>query len=210
MASDPRLDPRLAAGDDTLELLDDARIAWGLTGSGHFLKESLDLADDIANIDLFMTRAGEEVLNMYGYPLADMRKRYRVFRDNTASAAPVGLFYRGQYHTLVIAPATSNTVAKCACGISDSLVTNIFAQAGKLRIPTIVFACDSAPVVITESPSEWVTLYPRVIDLAHTEALARFENVTVVESVEALNAALKQRLACLNTPQTAPSNAYSS
>lgn len=207
MASDPRLDDI----PDEAEVLPDARIAWGLTGSGHFLRESLELADALSGgcravpgqgpaegaplgIDLFMSRAGEEVLHMYGYPLADMRKRYRVFRDTTASAAPVGLFYQGQYHTVVIAPATSNTVAKCALGISDSLVTNIFAQAGKLRIPIIVFACDSEPVVITESPSEWVTLYPRAIDLAHTAKLATFEGVTVVDSVEALREALERRL----------------
>lgn len=134
---------------------------------------------------------------MYGYPLADMKKRYRIFRDSTASAAPVGLFYQGQYHTVVIAPATSNTVAKCALGISDTLVTNIFAQAGKLRIPIIVFACDNEPVVITESPSEWVTLYPRSIDLEHTGRLAGFEGVTVVKSVEELQSALRQRLAAV-------------
>ena len=211
MASDPRLDDI----PDEAEVLPDARIAWGLTGSGHFLRESLELADALSGgfraegaahgIDLFMSRAGEEVLHMYGYPLADMRKRYRVFRDTTASAAPVGLFYQGQYHTVVIAPATSNTVAKCALGISDSLVTNIFAQAGKLRIPIIVFACDSEPVVITESPSEWVTLYPRAIDLAHTAKLATFEGVTVVDSVEALREALENRLACLK-PQSASSS----
>ena len=212
MASDPRLDDI----PDEAEVLPDARIAWGLTGSGHFLRESLELADALSGgfraegaahgIDLFMSRAGEEVLHMYGYPLADMRKRYRVFRDTTASAAPVGLFYQGQYHTVVIAPATSNTVAKCALGISDSLVTNIFAQAGKLRIPIIVFACDSEPVVITESPSEWVTLYPRAIDLAHTAKLATFEGVTVVDSVEALREALENRLACLNKPQSSASS----
>jgi flavoprotein len=126
-----------------------------------------------------------------------MKKRYRIFRDSTASAAPVGLFYQGQYHTVVIAPATSNTVAKCALGISDTLVTNIFAQAGKLRIPIIVFACDNEPVVITESPSEWVTLYPRSIDLEHTGRLAGFEGVTVVKSVEELQSALRQRLAAV-------------
>ena len=37
----------------------------------------------------------------------------------------------------------SNTVVKCALGISDTLPTNMFAQAGKLKIETIVFACDT-------------------------------------------------------------------
>ncbi len=34
----------------------------------------------------------------------------------------------------------------------------MFAQAGKLGIPGIVFACDTEPVVVTRSPHEWVTL----------------------------------------------------
>lgn len=175
------------------------RLAWALTGSGHFLKESLDIAKSFPQVDLFLSKAAEEVLNMYEYRLPDLRKHFRIFRDNTASAAPVGLFYHGQYHSLVIAPATSNTVAKCALGISDTLPTNIFAQAGKCRLPAIVFACDTEPEVTTESPSEWVTLYPRQVDLDHVERLKRFEGVTVVASVEALQAAVSERVACLST-----------
>ena len=40
----------------------------------------------------------------------------RVLHDKTASAVPVGGFYHGVYHTVVVAPATSNTVAKCVLG----------------------------------------------------------------------------------------------
>ena len=65
----------------------------------------------------------------------------------------------------MIAPATSNTVAKCVVGISDTLPTNMFAQAGKLGIPGIVFACDTEPVVVTKSPHDWVTLRPRRVEL---------------------------------------------
>lgn len=174
------------------------RLAWGLTGSGHFLKESLELAMQLPQVDLFLTRAAEEVLHMYGYALADLRRRFRVFRDNAACAPPVGLFYQGHYHTFVIAPATSNTVAKCVVGISDTLVTNLYAQAGKCRVPSIVYACDTEPEVTTEAPSDWVTLYPRRIDLANVEALRRFEYTTVVSTVEQLRAAVRDRLACLN------------
>ena len=131
---------------------------------------------------------------MYTFSVDELRKRAKVFRDQTASAAPVGLFYHGEYHTVVIGPATSNTVAKCVVGISDTLITNIFAQAGKQRIPCIVFACDTEPVVETESPSEWVTLYPRRIDLENTEKLKTFELTTVVNSVANLQSALAQRL----------------
>ncbi len=172
-----------------------ARLAWGLTGSGHFLRECLELANSLADVDLFLSSAGEEVLNMYGHPLTELRAGFRIFRDNTASAAPVGLFYHGHYHTVVIAPATSNTVAKCVAGISDTLPTNIFAQAGKCRIPSIVFACDTAPRMETESPGDWVTVYPRPVDLDATRRLSGFDRVTVVDTFEALRTVIEARLA---------------
>jgi flavoprotein len=92
-----------------------------------------------------------------------------------------------------MAPATSNTVAKCVFGISDTLVTNVFAQAGKCRVPAIVFACDTAPELETEAPKGMVRVYPRDIDLQNTERLKSFESTLVVESLEQLEAALKRR-----------------
>jgi dihydromethanopterin reductase (acceptor) len=183
----------------TVKSDDTPRIAWGLTGSGHYLKECLEFALALNEkhpglIDFYLSKAAAEVLHMYTLSVTELRKRARVFRDQTASAAPVGLFYHGHYHTVVIGPATSNTVAKFVVGISDTLITNIFAQAGKQRIPTIVFACDTEPVVETESPSEWVTLYPRRIDLENTERLKTFEQTTVVSTVDGLEAALGARL----------------
>jgi len=105
----------------------------------------------------------------------------------------VGLFYYGTYHTLILAPATSNTVAKCVMGISDTLVTNVFAQAGKCRLPAIVFACDTAPELETEAPKGMVKVYPREIDLKNTERLKSFESTVVVESLEDLKTALGRR-----------------
>jgi phosphopantothenoylcysteine synthetase/decarboxylase len=116
-----------------------------------------------------------------------------VFRDTTASAAPVGAFYYGTYHTLVLAPATSNTVAKCVYGISDTLATNVFAQAGKCRVPSIVFACDTAPELETEAPKGMVKVYPRAIDLENTARLKTFGDVSVVETLVELNAAIARR-----------------
>ncbi len=179
------------------------RIAWGLTGSGHYLRESLDIALAMNEkypglIDFYLSKAAAEVLHMYTLSVTELRKRARVFRDQTASAAPVGLFYHGHYHTVIIGPATSNTVAKFVAGISDTLITNIYAQAGKQRIPTIVFACDTEPKVETESPSEWVTLYPRRVDLDNTERLKAFEHTTVVSTVVGLQAALDARFQAID------------
>ena len=168
------------------------RWGWALTGSGHFFKECLGMIAALGEVDLFVSKAAAEVVRMYRQELK-LPKSARVFEDKTASAVPVGAFYYGTYHTLVVGPATSNTVAKCVFGISDTLVTNVFAQAGKCRVPAIVFACDTAPELDTEAPKGMVKVYPRRIDLDNTERLKSFADTRVVETLEQLRAALARR-----------------
>jgi len=168
------------------------RWGWALTGSGHFFKECLAMIQALDDVDLFVTRAAAEVVRMYKQDLA-LPKSARIFRDTTASAPPVGNFYYGVYHTLVVAPATSNTVAKCVYGISDNLATNVFAQAGKCRVPSIVFACDTAPELETEAPKGLVKVYPRRIDLENTARLKSFDATQVVETLADLEGALARR-----------------
>ncbi|NBT96798.1 MAG: flavoprotein [Methylocystaceae bacterium] len=168
------------------------RWGWALTGSGHFFTECLEMIRDLDHVDLFVSKAAAEVVRMYKHDL-NLPDTVRVFKDTTASAAPVGGFYYNVYHTLVVAPATSNTVAKCVYGISDNLATNVFAQAGKCRVPTIVFACDTAPELETRTPKDIVMVYPRRIDLENTEKLKSFEATQVVESLAALQEAVARR-----------------
>src|SRR5258708_9728822 len=168
------------------------RWGWALTGSGHFFKECLAMIAASQNVDLFVSKAAAEVVRMYRQEL-NLPKSARIIRDTTASAAPVGLFYYGVYHTLILAPATSNTVAKCVFGISDTLVTNVFAQAGKCRVPVIVFACDTGPELETEAPKGMVKVYPRDIDLKNAARLKSFDETYVVESLKDLELALARR-----------------
>ena len=95
---------------------DRPRLAWAVTGSGHYLEECLEIIRELDEVDLFYSRAGEEVLRMYGHDPKALNSSSRYYHDRAASAPPVGLFYRGDYHTLVVAPATSNTVAKWCWG----------------------------------------------------------------------------------------------
>lgn len=173
------------------------RLAWALTGSGHDFLACLDLIGRLGELDLFLSKAAAEVIFLYTRDRAPFPDGVRVIRDSTASAAPVGRFYHGWYHTLVVAPATSNTVAKCVAGISDTLVTNVFAQAGKCRVPIIVYACDTQPVHDTLAPGGMVRLWPRRIDLENTERLKGFEATVVVEDMAGLEAALRDRLQAL-------------
>jgi dihydromethanopterin reductase (acceptor) len=174
--------------------INEQRLAWALTGSGHYLRECIDIINQLENVDLFLSKAADEILKQYGY----QHNVGRVYLDKTASSVPVELFYHGAYHTVVIAPATSNTVAKMVCGISDNLVTNIYAQAGKCRVPSIVFACDTEPEIESEAPREHIVkVYPRRIDLENMQKLKTFEETTVAGDMQQLNAAIQTRLSCL-------------
>ena len=168
------------------------RLGWVITGSGHFFEECLNIMSNIGEFDLFVSKAADEVIRMYKKKKASFPKNTRIFRDTTASSAPVGFFYKNIYHTLVVAPATSNSIAKFVAGISDNLATNIFAQAGKCKVPCIVLACDTEPEHDTKAPSKMVKVYPRKIDLQNTERLKSFELTTVVDSVNDLKKVLSK------------------
>lgn len=174
-----------------------ARWAWALTGSGHHFTESIEIVRALGDVDLFVSDAAEEVLRMYRQDSEPLPPQIRVFRDASASSASIGRFYQGAYHTLVVAPASSNTVAKAVCGISDTLVTNCFAQAGKCRVPCIVFACDTMPEMTTMAPEGPVPVYPRRIDLENTRRLKDFEDTVVAETLDGLRAAIAARRTAL-------------
>ena len=167
-----------------------------MTGSGHFFNESIELINSLKDIDLFVSKAAEEVLVMYKKK-GLISKNIKIYKDNTASAVPVGQFYRGIYHTLVMAPTSSNTVAKCVVGISDNLATNVFAQSGKCKVECIFFPCDTAPELKTLSPKGFVDVYPRKIDLENVKKLKKFERTKVVINFDDLKQEVKSREKCL-------------
>jgi flavoprotein len=174
------------------------RLAWAISGSGHYIEECVEFMLTLDNVDLYLSQAGEEVLKMYGISLASLKDKMPVYRDKAASAPPVGLFYKGYYHTLVMAPTTSNTIAKCSLGIADSLVTNLYAQAGKCRVESIVYPCDTAPEIETTAPgNKKFMVYPRPIELEATDKLREFPFTQVVDDVEQLIIGVRQRLANL-------------
>ena len=171
---------------------DNKRLGWVITGSGHFFEECLNIMSNLGEFDLFVSKAADEVIRMYRKKSANFPKNTRIFKDTTASSAPVGFFYKNLYHTLVVAPATSNSIAKFVAGISDNLATNIFAQAGKCKVPCVVLACDTEPEHDTKAQSKMVKVFPRKIDLHNTEKLKSFELTTVVSSVSDLKKVLKK------------------
>lgn len=165
------------------------KIAWGITGAGHLLKESLELARSLEGVDIFVSPAGLEVLRMYGEPLPD-----NVIADKSASAAACRAFPADKYGLLVVAPATSNSVAKFVYGISDSLISTLFAQAGKSHVPIAVLPTDTAAVIETMGATRPVKIHPRPIDLENVEKLKRFPGVKVAADIQQLTDAIAELL----------------
>ena len=147
------------------------RLAWAITGSGHYLRESLAVLTTLENVDIFLSKAAAEIIKQYGYQAQLDATQHKVYQDKTASSVPVELFYEGRYHTLIIAPATSNT---------------------------IVFACDTGVELESEAPRDnLVNVYPRKIDLDNVKKLSTFEYTQIVENIPSLQQALSMRLASL-------------
>ncbi|AKB45052.1 dihydromethanopterin reductase (acceptor) [Methanosarcina vacuolata] len=141
------------------------RIAWGITGAGHFLDRSYQVFKEIklrnpeVSVNTFVSRAGEEVLRMYGLEqnlvqISGGDYLEEIFRESEqgSSSPKVGRFGLDRYDVLFVTPATSNTVSKIAYGIADSLVTNAVAQAVKGRVLVYIVPVDIEGSIISEMP----------------------------------------------------------
>jgi flavoprotein len=170
------------------------RIAWGITGAGHFLTEVAELLRAMQDVDLFLSQAGEEVIKNYRLEGMLASASATVYYDRAASAPAVNKLHLGYYRLAVVAPATSNSVAKFVCGISDNLISNLFAQAGKARIPILVLPTDVAPELTSTAPAGKVTVYPRPIDQENVRRLEAFPGVSVVKNADDLKLCLSTYL----------------
>jgi len=132
------------------------RIAWGITGAGHHLRETFDLfvrAKEIYGerlaVTSFVSRAAEEVARVYGlFQQLDRvspggyMEEVILEREQGWSYPKTGRFSRGIYNALFVSPTTSNTIAKIAHGIADSLVTNAVAHAVKGGVLVFIVPVD--------------------------------------------------------------------
>lgn len=142
------------------------KIAWGVTGAGHYLKDSFDLfvelkrlKQDRVNITTFVSRAAEEVTRVYGlfqhFPIISpggYMEEIILETEQGWSYPKTGRFSRGIYDALFISPATSNTVAKIAHGIADTLVTNAAAHALKAGVLVFIVPVDIEGTVKSPVP----------------------------------------------------------
>ncbi|MFA6807681.1 MAG: hypothetical protein WCR27_01685, partial [Eubacteriales bacterium] len=72
-------------------------------------------------------------------------------------------------------------------GIADNLITNLFAHAGKCRIPIVLFPCDSFSKMKSLTPKgEEVSIFVRDIDRQNIQKLASWDGVIIANNPEQL------------------------
>jgi len=173
------------------------RIAWGISGAGHLLVESVEVLERLGNvheIKVFLSSAGEEVARIYG--VLERIGAFPIVRESKQGHAfpSCGAFNLGKFDVFVISPATSNTVAKIRLGIADSLLSCCASQALKSKLPLVLVPTDSKPVVETKAPNGKIfKIYPRKVDLEHIEALKE-EGVIILEHPYDVEKALERFL----------------
>ena len=176
------------------------RFAWGVTGSGDEVKEILDTmtrfseAHQDVETRVFLSKSAEQVLTWYRI-LDKLKASFEKMKVESSPNTPflAGELQAGKYDFFVVAPTTSNSTAKIALGIGDTLITNAVNMAVKAGVPVYVYPCEVGE-------GEKVTILPngdklklaiRDMDANYIEMLERDPGVTVVYSLVELKQILE-------------------
>jgi len=175
------------------------KVAWGITGGGDRIVEYLDIMEKVnreyentVEIQIFLSKAGETVLKFYSSrtKLYDLESRLRenfpkvMVEINPNSPFLAAWMQMHKYEFLLIAPATSNTVAKIAYGIGDTMLTNAVSMSLKAFVPVYIVPTDfEEKILYTKLPNgEEMKLRIRKEDADNVRKLEQMEGMTVLDS----------------------------
>jgi archaeoflavoprotein AfpA len=167
------------------------KVAWGITGSGDKLSETVEIMkqiqkqlQDVICIEAFLSKAAMNVTKQYKVydDLCRSFERVMVEMDSN-SPFLAGWLEMGRYEFLLVAPATSNTVAKIAVSIADSLLSNAAVMALKGFVPVYVMPSDiQEGTVTTLLPNGKMTkLRVRKEDAENVRKLEKMEGVSILK-----------------------------
>jgi archaeoflavoprotein AfpA len=168
------------------------KVAWGITGSGDRLEETIkemnkvkDTYEKQANIRVYLSKAGAQVTKwyrLYHRLERDFEKVYVELGPNSPFLA--GDLQTGKFEFLLIAPATSNTVAKISVGLCDTVLCNSAIMALKAYVPVYVMPSDlQEGTVITQLPgSSTIKLRIRKEDAENARKLSTMDGISILKN----------------------------
>jgi archaeoflavoprotein AfpA len=168
------------------------KVAWGITGGGDKIAETLEVmkdlkkrSEDAVEIQVFISKAADTVLKYYKLE-DDLKQNFSKVQLEVNSNTPflAAWTQMRKYEFLLIAPASSNTVAKIANGIGDTLLTNAAIMSLKAFMPVYIMPTDYAEsIVYTKLPNgKEMKLRVRKEEADQVRKLEKMENMHVLEN----------------------------
>jgi archaeoflavoprotein AfpA len=167
------------------------KVAWGISGAGDKIEEFIQVMKQVkkdyegtVEIHVFVSKAAETVLKFYGLENEVKQNFAKVMVEINANSPFLAAWMQiHKYEFLIIAPASSNTVAKIAYGIGDSMLTNAASMSLKAFVPVYVVPSDfEEKVVYTKLPNgKEMKLRIRKDDAENTRKLERMDGMSVLD-----------------------------
>jgi archaeoflavoprotein AfpA len=177
------------------------KVAWGITGAGDKIAEYLEAMKQIqteyqntVEIQVFLSKAAETVLKFYRLE-DELKRNFAKVTVEVNSNAPflAAWMQMRKYEFLLIAPATSNTVAKIANSIGDTLLTNAAIMSLKAFVPVYIAPTDyEEGVVYTKLPNgKEMKLRVRKEEVEQVKKLQRMEDICVLDNPQKIRTVFK-------------------
>ncbi len=178
------------------------KVAWGITGGGDKMAEFIEVMKEIkkeyadkVEIQVFLSKAADLVIKYYNLE-TDLKQNFQKVSVELNSNAPflAAWMQIRKYEFLLIAPATSNTVAKIANSIGDTLLTNAAIMSLKALVPVYIAPTDYREgTVYTKLPNgKEMKLRVRKEEVEQVKKLKRMEDVYVLEGPQKIRKVFKK------------------
>lgn len=168
------------------------KVAWGITGAGDKIEETvnamLDINDDFKDrveIEVFISKAGDQVVKYYEISREIETAFNSIWVEiNANSPFLAGNIQLGKYEFMLVAPGTSNTVAKIALRMGDTLIANAAIMGQKADVPLYILPADiEEGTTITKLPDgKDLKLTIRKEDVEHAQKLAKMDNTYILKT----------------------------
>ena len=146
-------------------------------------------------IQVFLSKAADLVLKYYRLE-DDLKQNFAKVRVELNSNAPflAAWMQMRKYEFLLVAPATSNTVAKIANSIGDTMLTNATIMSLKAFVPVYIAPTDyKVGTVYTKLPNGGeMKLRVRKEEVKQVKKLERMEDVFVLEGPQKIREAFQK------------------
>ncbi len=179
------------------------KVAWGITGAGDRIAEHIELMKqlkqeyaDMLEIQVFASKAAETMLKFYNLENVVKQNFSKYMVEMNANSPFLAAWLQNRkYEFLLIAPASSNTVAKIANCIGDTMITNAASMALKAFISVYIVPVDyEEKILYTKLPNgKEMKLRVRKEDADQVRKLKQMEDMHVLPELEQIRNVFKEQ-----------------